>query len=111
MHSITIYVAHTPEYQNRPREVFRCPAIQMRPIAVGRFALGILLIGSVLGVYRIAEGRVALVDLSGNAGAPAAASWALTNANKSVEVTGFTIPAYVLEVLENAGVIPDPLQR
>ncbi|KAI8468105.1 MAG: glycoside hydrolase superfamily [Monoraphidium minutum] len=40
----------------------------------------------------------------------AAPVWSLANANGSVAVTGAALPAYVLEVLEDRKLIPDPLK-
>lgn len=58
-------------------------------------------------VHSAPEGLISVVDLTGTSGGP----WSLANANGSVAVAGVSLPAYVLEVLEDRHVIPDHLQR
>jgi hypothetical protein len=53
-------------------------------------------------------GLVSVADLTGSG---AAAPWSLSNANASVAVTGVSLPAYVLDVLQSRKLIPNPLVR
>jgi len=70
--------------------------------------LGKLMLALLAGmVYGAPEGLISVVDLTGSTGGP----WKLANANNSVAVSGVTLPSYVLEVLGDRKIIPDPLVR
>lgn len=58
-------------------------------------------------VHGAPEGLISVIDVTGKTGGP----WSIANANNSVTVSGVSLPAYVLEVLEDRKIIPDHLQR
>lgn len=70
--------------------------------------LGKLMLALLWGlVHSAPEGLITVIDVTGSKGGP----WKIANANSSVAVSGVSLPAYVLEVLEDRKVIPSPLQR
>lgn len=74
-----------------------------------RAALAGVLLGALAAFAAAApSGGISIVDLTGET---PAAPWALANANGSVSVSGVSLPAYVLEVLEDRKVIPNHLLR
>ena len=79
-----------------------------RGLAPGVALAGLLLAALAALAAAAPSGGISIIDLTGSA---PATPWTLTNANGSVSVASVSLPAYVLQVLEDRHIIPSHLLR